>query len=251
MERGGAAASGRMRRAAKRRPEAVPGRLRGESSCVKSPLPLREGTHTARRPLRARIVDRLFWGSEVLAAIKGTASGLAKRYATALFELARESEALDRVAEDLATVREALVSSPELQRLIRSPVVPRQELEGALLALAERLGVHHLVRNLLGLLAQRRRLFALPHIITAYGEMLAAHRGEVTAEVTAAMPLDDKQLARLRKALEKQAGRTVKLVAKVDPDLIGGLVVRIGSRMIDASLKTKLQHLELSMKGVR
>ncbi len=186
-----------------------------------------------------------------MAAIKGTASGLAKRYATALFELARESEALDRVAGDLATVREALAASPELQRLIRSPVVPREELQEALLALADKLGVHHIVRNLLGLLAQRRRLFALRHIIDAYDEMLAAHRGEMTAEVTAAMPLDDRQLAHLRKALERQAGRTVKLVAKVDPDLIGGLVVRIGSRMIDASLRTKLQHLELSMKGVR
>ncbi len=186
-----------------------------------------------------------------MAAIKGTASGLAKRYATALFELALEHEALEQVAEDLAKVREVLVSSPELQRLIRSPVVPRQQLQGALLALAERLGVHEVVRNLLGLLAQRRRLFALPHIIAAYGEMLAAHRGEVTAEVTAAMPLDDKQLAHLKKALEKQAGRTVKLIARVDPDLIGGLVVRIGSRMIDASLRTKLQQLELSMKGVR
>lgn len=185
-----------------------------------------------------------------MAGTKGTAAGLATRYATALFELASEQEALERTAADLQAILEAVNAEPALARAIRSPIVPRDELVSLVTALAERLGLSPLVRNFLGLLAQQRRLFALRLIAERFEQMLAAHRGEVTAEVASAVPLDAEQLASLRQALEARVGKAVKLATRVDPELLGGLVVRLGSRMIDASLRTRLQQLELTMKGV-
>lgn len=185
-----------------------------------------------------------------MAGTKGTAAGLATRYAKALFELALEQAALDRTAADLRAVQAAVAAEPALERTMRSPIVPRDELIAAMTALASRLGLSPLVRNFLGLLASQRRLFALRLIIARFEEMLAAHRGEMTAEVISAVPLDEQQTAALRQALERKAGRAVKLAARVDPSLLGGLVVRLGSHMIDASLRTRLQQLELSMKGV-
>lgn len=185
-----------------------------------------------------------------MAGTKGTAAGLATRYATALFELAREQDALDRTSADLRAIEEALAAEPALARVVRSPVVPRDELVAAMTALAERLGLSPLVRNFLGLLAQQRRLFALRLITGRFEQMLAAHRGEVTAEVTSAVPLGEDQMAALREALEARVGKAVKLETRVEPQLLGGLVVRLGSRMIDASLRTRLQQLELAMKGV-
>lgn len=185
-----------------------------------------------------------------MAGTKGTAAGLATRYATALFQLALEQNALDRTAEDLRAVLDAIAATPALERIIRSPIVPRDELGTAMTTLADRLGLSPLVRNFLGLLAQQRRLFALRLIGERFEQMLAEHRGEVTAEVTSAVPLEEEQTAALREALEARVGRAVKLATRVDPELLGGLVVRLGSRMIDASLRTKLHQLELSMKGV-
>jgi F-type H+-transporting ATPase subunit delta len=176
---------------------------------------------------------------------------LASRYATALFELASEQNALDQVEGDLLTLERALDESPDLGRLIRSPVVARDEQGRAMAALAERLGLGELTRNFLGVLAAQRRLVALPGVIAGFKRQLAVHRGEETAEVTSAVPLDEEQLAGVKDAVARYAGRPVQLTATVDPALLGGIVVRIGSRMIDASLKTKLQNLELSMRGVR
>jgi F-type H+-transporting ATPase subunit delta len=175
---------------------------------------------------------------------------LALRYATALFELADEQGALDAVAKDLATLEAMLAESEGLREAIRSPVLSRARQSAIVTAIAERAGLAELIRKLLGTLARNRRLFALQAIIQAFQAMLAARRGEATAEVSSAVPLDEAQLTALRDSVARYAGKAVNLRARVDPSLIGGLVVRIGSRMVDASLKTKLRQLELAMKGI-
>lgn len=179
------------------------------------------------------------------------ASGLAGRYATALFDLASDRGELDRVEADLTGLEQALDGSPELGRMLKSPIAGREEQGQAMAALAERLSSSETVRGFLGVLAQKRRLAALPDAARQFKAMLAERRGEETAEVVSAVPLAPAQLDELKASLAKRAGRAVNLTASVDPDLMGGLVVRLGSRMIDASLKTKLQQLELSMRGVR
>ena len=177
------------------------------------------------------------------------ASGLAGRYAVALFELAQERRELDTVAGDLHSLREMLAASADLQRLIRSPVLSREEQARALAALGERAGLAPLTRQFLGLLAHKRRLFALPQVIEAYDAMLAEHRGAVGAEVVSAVPLSPEQLESVQQQLAAAVGQTVKLSTAVDPGLLGGLIVRVGSRMIDASIRTKLHQLELALKG--
>lgn len=167
----------------------------------------------------------------------------------ALFELADEQNALDLAAGDLEGLKSLLGESPELKRLIRSPVLSREEQARALKAVAERAGFSDLTQRFLGLLAHQRRLFALPEIIGAFEAMLAEHRGEVGAELISAVPLSEEQIAAVREQLGKAIGQKVRLTAAVDPDLLGGLIVRVGSRMIDASLRTKLHQLELAMRG--
>jgi F-type H+-transporting ATPase subunit delta len=167
----------------------------------------------------------------------------------ALFELADEQNALDLAAGDLEGLKSLLAESPELRRLIRSPVLSREEQARALKAVAERAGFSNLTQRFLGLLAHQRRLFALPEIIGAFEAMLAEHRGEVGAELISAVPLSEEQIAAVREQLGKAIGQKVRLTAAVDPDLLGGLIVRVGSRMIDASLRTKLHQLELAMRG--
>lgn len=177
------------------------------------------------------------------------ASGLAKRYATALFELARSQDTLDPVAQDLAGLAELYDNSEDLRRLVRSPVLSRVQQGRGISAVAEQMGAQKLTRNFLGVLAEKRRLFALPEVISAYQAMLRRHRGEVSAEVTAATELSEDQMQAVRAQLRQVTGKDVDLTLRVDPDLLGGLIVRLGSRMIDASLRSKLQRLELSMKG--
>jgi F-type H+-transporting ATPase subunit delta len=174
---------------------------------------------------------------------------LAGRYAVALFELARDQDALDEVAGDLTGFRSLLQESADLRRLIESPVLSREDQGRAISALAERAGFAGLTQQFLGLLAQKRRLFALPAIIEAYLVMLGQHKGEVSAELVSAVALTDEQLAAVKEQLSKAVGQSVTLATAVDPHLLGGLVVRVGSRMIDASLRTKLQRLETVMKG--
>ena len=176
-------------------------------------------------------------------------SGLAGRYAVALFELAQEQESLDVVASDLHALRGMLAESADLERLIRSPVLSREEQARAITAVGERAGFAPLTLQFLGLLAHKRRLFALPDVIAAYDAMLAEHRGEVGAEVVSAVPLSPEQLESVERQLTAAVGQTVKLSTAVDPNLLGGLVVRVGSRMIDASIRTKLHQLELALKG--
>lgn len=177
------------------------------------------------------------------------ASGLAGRYAIALFELAEEQAALDAVASDLEGLKSLLAESSELRRLIRSPVITREEQARALRSVAERAGFSELTQRFLGVLAHQRRLFALPEIVEAFEEMLAEHRGEVGADLISAVPLSEEQIEAVREQLGKSIGQKVRLTTAVDPNLLGGLIVRVGSRMIDASLRTKLHQLELAMRG--
>lgn len=178
-------------------------------------------------------------------------SGLAERYARALFDLADEGRALDQVAADLKSVANMLAASADLRRLIRSPVIDRTSQGKAIAALASEAQLSQLTRNFLGLLAKNRRLFVAPEIIDAFLNHLAERRGEVTARVTSAAPLSPAQSTALAEALRKSAGAKLTIDQRIDPSLLGGIVVRLGSRMIDASLKSKLNRLQLAMKGVR
>lgn len=176
-------------------------------------------------------------------------SGVAHRYASALFELAREENQLQDVERGVATLRQLIDESEDLRRLIRSPVFSAEEQSRAMAAVMERAGVTGLVANFMRLVARNRRLFAAPEMLKTFDAILAAHRGEVVAEVTSAEPLSEAQLAALREALTEKSGGTVKLETRVDPTLIGGLVVRLGSRMVDTSVRTRLQGLRNAMVG--
>jgi len=178
------------------------------------------------------------------------ASGLAGRYASALFELADEQKALDQTARDLSALKQALAESPDLDRLVRSPLYSRAEQAKAIDAVAEHLGLSPLIRSFLGLVAQNRRLPALRSIIDAFLDELARRRGEVTARVIAARPLTDAQVQALTDMLRSSVGSHIAVQVDVDPALIGGLVVKVGSRLIDNSVRTKLQKLQFAMKGV-
>ena len=178
------------------------------------------------------------------------ATGLSGRYATALFELADEETALDDVAHDLALVGAMIEDSEDLRRLIRSPVISRDNQLNAIDAVLEAAGVSQLTRNFIGVVTRNRRLFALPGMIKNYQSLLAAARGEATAEVTSAQPLSDAQMSAVENSIKQAMGTKVAVDAKVDKSLLGGLVVKVGSRMVDTSLKTKLSQLRLAMKGV-
>lgn len=177
-------------------------------------------------------------------------AGLAERYAAALYELADEGKALDRVASDLRSLAKALDESADLTRLIRSPVLGRQEQGRAVKAILDQMGADPLTQKFLGLVAQNRRLFALPAMIKAYLTELARRRGEIAADVTSAQPLSAAQAEAVTAALRQAVGSKVSVETRVDPSLLGGMVVRVGSRMVDSSLKTKLQKMELAMKGL-
>jgi F-type H+-transporting ATPase subunit delta len=185
-----------------------------------------------------------------LAAESTGISSLAERYATALFELADERHALDETANDLRQLRAMLHDSGDLMRLVRSPVLSRTEQGKAIEALAEQAALSQLTHDFLAIVARNRRLFAVPAMIEAYLEKLAARRGQVTAEVVAAQPLSDAQQGALSDQLHRAVGSRVTIDLRVDPGLLGGMIVKIGSRMVDGSLKGQLQRLELAMKGI-
>ncbi len=179
-----------------------------------------------------------------------SADTLAGRYAAALFELAEERGELDAVAEDLKRLRSMIDGSADLQRMIRSPVIARRDQARAIAALAAKAELSEVVQHFVGVLARNRRLFALPDMIQAYLELLAGERGEVAARVVSAKKLSERQLKSLVESLRAAMGSAVTVDASVDASLLGGLVVRVGSRMVDSSLKTKLQQLRLAMKGI-
>jgi F-type H+-transporting ATPase subunit delta len=177
-------------------------------------------------------------------------SGIAGRYAAALFELADERKRLDEVASDLRGLKAMIAGSGDLHRLVMSPVLTRAEQGAAMAALLAKAGASELTRNFVGLVARNRRLFVLPEMIDGYLAMLAGRRGEVTADVAAAARLSDGEMNALAEALRKVVGAKVAINLRIDPALIGGLVVKVGSRLFDSSLRTKLQKLELAMKGI-
>ena len=177
-------------------------------------------------------------------------SGLAERYAAALFELADEQHALDAVAGDMRELRAMLQASGDLMRLMRSPVLSRAEQGKAMAALAADAELSKLTADFIAIVARNRRLFAVPAMIEAYLDKLAARRGEVTAEIVAAQPLTKAQEDALGEQLRRVVGGRVTMDVRVDPSLLGGMVVKIGSRMVDGSLKGQLQRLQLSMKGI-
>ena len=178
------------------------------------------------------------------------ATGLAGRYAAALFDLAETDKLLDQAAGDLERLGGMIGESADLKRLIRSPVIAREDQSRAIGAVMEKAELCDLVRRFVGVVAQNRRLFVLPDMIIAYRDLLAARRGEATAEVVSAAELSEKQFTDIGASLKKAIGTKITVDARVDPELLGGLVVKVGSRMIDSSLRTKLQQLRLAMKGV-
>ncbi|WP_088347848.1 MULTISPECIES: F0F1 ATP synthase subunit delta [Rhodomicrobium] len=177
-------------------------------------------------------------------------AGMAGRYATALFELARDEGKLDETAAALTALDELLDESPDLARLVRSPIFSATEQAAALAALTEKAGIPPLTSNFLQLLVKNRRLFALRDIVAGFRTLLADHRGEIRAEVTSAVPLSDQQTDDLKATLKAKTGKDVSLTKSVDPALLGGLIVKIGSRMVDSSIQTKLSNMKIAMKEV-
>ena len=173
---------------------------------------------------------------------------MAGRYATALFELARETNAIDAVKADLDRFDALIAESPDLLRLVRSPVFSADEQLAALAAVLRRAGIGGLAEKFLKLVTANRRLFAVRDMIRGFRDLVAEHRGEATAEVTVAEPLKDAHVAALKDALKAVSGKDVALAVKVDPAILGGLIVKLGSRMVDTSLRTKLNAIRHAMK---
>ena len=179
----------------------------------------------------------------------GIQASLAGRYASALFELAAEEGVVSAVEGDLDTLHAALAESDELKAVTTNPEISRKDQASAIEGVAGVLGLSPLTTKFLGVLAGNRRLSHLGDMIRAFRTIAAAQRGEVTADVTSAHPLSDEQLETLRQKLTAREGRTVKVSSTVDPDLLGGLVVTIGSKRIDGSIRTRLNTLANAMKG--
>jgi F-type H+-transporting ATPase subunit delta len=177
-------------------------------------------------------------------------SGMAGRYARAVFELACEENTLDQVMADLDRFDALVAESPDLLRLVRSPVFGLEQQQAALKAVLDRAGIGGTAANFLQLVTAKRRLFAVRDMIRGLRALVARHKGEVTAHVTVAEPLADRHMAALKDALKSVTGKDVTLDIAVQPAIIGGLVVKIGSRMVDASLKTKLNSIRHAMKEV-
>lgn len=177
-------------------------------------------------------------------------SGIAERYAGSLYELAVQSSTVAEVEADLGRFEALLAESDDLNRMIKSPVFSAEEQFKAVAAIADKADITGLVGNFLRVVAQNRRLFAVPAMIKAFRAIAAEARGEVAADVTTAHPLTAAQEEELKAALKGVTGKDVAIAAAVDPSLLGGLVVKIGSRQIDTSLRTKLNSLKLALKEV-
>ena len=176
-------------------------------------------------------------------------AGVAGRYASALFELANEQNQLDEVDSDLGKFQDLLNQSDDLNRLVKSPAFAAEEQQRALGAVMDWAGVGATTGNFLKVITRNRRLFAAEDMIKTFRALLARHRGEVTADVKSAVALTDAQLTALKDKLKTSYGKDVRLDASVDPSLLGGLVIKIGSRMFDSSLKTKLSNLKVVLRG--
>ncbi|HLO19514.1 MAG TPA: F0F1 ATP synthase subunit delta [Sphingomicrobium sp.] len=179
----------------------------------------------------------------------GIRASLAGRYASALFDLARDERQIESVGKSLESLSQALVDSKDFNELVTSPLVSREEAGKAFAALAPQLSLDPVTTNFLGVLARNGRKGQLRAVIRAFRRLDAEHRGEATAEVVTARALNDDQLAQLKQQLRARAGRDVNIDATVDPSLLGGIVVKLGSQQIDASIRTKLNRLAQAMKG--
>jgi F-type H+-transporting ATPase subunit delta len=177
---------------------------------------------------------------------------MAGRYANALFELALDNKAVDAIKADLDRFDALIVDNPDLNRLVRSPVFGADEQLRALAAILDKAGIKGLAANFLRVITTNRRLFAVRDMIRAYRVLAAGHKGEVTAEVTVAEPLNDKNLDALKDALKSvTGGKEIDFDVKIEPAIIGGLIVKVGSRMVDSSLRTKLNAMKIAMKEAR
>jgi F-type H+-transporting ATPase subunit delta len=205
----------------------------------------------SRAPFGASLTFNLSEDIERVENSGGIGASLSGRYATALFELAREGGKIkiERVEASLNKLRAALDQSDDFRTLTTSPVLSRGDAANGVNAAAGSLGLDPITTNFLGVLAQNRRLNQLPAVIRAFRMLAARHRGETTAEVTSAHPLDDEQVAQLKAQLKARLGSDVNVELSLDPAILGGLVVRIGSQMIDSSLRTRLNSLAHAMKG--
>jgi F-type H+-transporting ATPase subunit delta len=179
----------------------------------------------------------------------GIQASLAGRYASALFGLARDERQIDAVGRSLDALASALTDSREFSELVASPLVSRKDAAKAFAGLGPQLGLDPITTNFLGVLARNGRKRELGKIIRAFRRIAADHRGEISAEVTSAHPLKDDQVKALKAQLGKRAGRDVTIDAQVDPAILGGIVIKLGSEMIDASIRTKLNRLTSAMKG--
>ncbi len=179
----------------------------------------------------------------------GITASLQGRYASALYDLASESKAVTAVEGDLDKLGQAILGNADLAALIRNPQIGRDAAAAAMAEVGKLLGLSPLTQNFVGVLAANRRLAKLPEIVRAFATIAAAARGEVTAEVTSAHPLTDAQVKELAAKLKAREGKDVKIKANVDPEVLGGLVVRIGSTQIDSSIRTRLNTLAQAMKG--
>ncbi|MGC3938224.1 F0F1 ATP synthase subunit delta [Roseobacter sp. EG26] len=177
-------------------------------------------------------------------------TSIAGRYATAVYEIAKDGKAVKALEADLEALQSALGDSDDFRALIHSPIYSREEQGAAISAIAKKMKLSETFSNTLSLMAQKRRLFVLPQLVTALRDIIAAEKGEVTADVVSAKALTKTQADKLAKTLKASTGKTVTLNATVDESLIGGLVVKVGSRMIDTSIRSKLNSLQNAMKEV-
>ena len=177
-------------------------------------------------------------------------TGIAGRYATALFELARDSGVLDEVSTDVADLGNMIDQSNDLNRLLRSPVIASEDQGKGMAALMDKAGATELITNFVAGVAQNRRLFALRDMVRDFRTLLSAHKGELVAEVTSAKSLNDEQLAKIKDQLTTSMKTDVQVETAVDEKILGGIIVKIGSRMVDSSLRTKIQNLRFAMRGV-
>lgn len=171
------------------------------------------------------------------------------RYANALFELAKEEGKIAQVETDLTNIQSLLDMSSDLRRMVASPVFSAEDQQRAVAAVLDKAGIGGLTANFVKLIARNRRLFAAPAMIRAFKALAAEARGEVTAEVTSATALSEEQVTNLKSTLKASVGKDVQLDTRVDPSILGGLIVKIGSRMVDSSLRTKLQSMRIGLKG--
>jgi F-type H+-transporting ATPase subunit delta len=190
-----------------------------------------------------------FWSFSRVETSGGIRASLAGRYASALFDLARDQRKIDAVGRSLEALSSALVDSKEFAELVASPLVSRDEAGKAFAALAPKLGIDEITTNFLGVLAANGRKKELRNVVRAFNRLAADHRGETTAEVITAHPLSDDQIDALMAQLRARAGSDVNIDAEVDPTILGGIVVKLGSQRIDASIRTKLNRLAQAMKG--